>query len=111
MVRQGRECGGGHPANDCKACSRSIVQQHCEATSTTHVLCTLIVLTRQYSAAAAAAAAAAVAALLVPCRPLQIATAIVLAVGFQGDNKLDHGTAIAALVLICVYVAAFAWSW
>ena len=42
---------------------------------------------------------------------LQIATAVVLAVGFEGDNKLDHGTAVAALVLICIYVAAFAWSW
>ena len=49
------------------------------------------------------------AAALLP--PLQIATAVVLAVGFEGDNKLDHGTAVAALVLICIYVAAFAWSW
>lgn len=41
----------------------------------------------------------------------QIATAIVLALSFKSDGTIASGAAIAALVLICVFVAGFAWSW
>lgn len=45
-----------------------------------------------------------------PASP-QIATAIVLALSFKSDGTIASGAAIAALVLICVFVAGFAWSW
>lgn len=41
----------------------------------------------------------------------QIATGVVLAVGFNGEVTLPKGDAIGALVLICVFIAGFAWSW
>ena len=46
-----------------------------------------------------------------PPRPPQIVTGVVLAKEFGADNKLPHGTAIGVLVVICVFVAGFAWSW
>lgn len=49
---------------------------------------------------------------LIHCRALQVAFAIVLSEGFKGGaTELDNGSAIASLVLCCVFVAGFAWSW
>lgn len=43
---------------------------------------------------------------------LQIATAIILGVGFaDGRDKLSSGAAAAALTFVCLFIAGFAWSW
>lgn len=42
----------------------------------------------------------------------QVAIAIVLGVGYHGGkSELSHGVAILVVLLICVFVSAFAWSW
>ena len=41
----------------------------------------------------------------------QAATAIVLVEGFQSGTKISAGFAITALILMCIYIAGFAWSW
>ncbi|MCO5578624.1 hypothetical protein L7F22_032468 [Adiantum nelumboides] len=42
----------------------------------------------------------------------QVAIGIILGVGLKNDStQLSHGVAILVVVLICVYVSAFAWSW
>ncbi len=43
--------------------------------------------------------------------PLQVLIAIILAVKFGGDKSLTKGEATGVVILVCVYVAAFAWSW
>ena len=40
----------------------------------------------------------------------EIAIAVILALGFQEGN-LSSGLAVAVIVLICVFISAFAWSW
>jgi hypothetical protein len=44
-----------------------------------------------------------------PC--LQVATAVVLARSLHADASIDTGPAVVTLVLICLFVAGFAWSW
>lgn len=43
----------------------------------------------------------------------QVVVGVVLATQFgkYGDGKLPSGTAIGVLVVICVYISSFAWSW
>lgn len=41
----------------------------------------------------------------------QVLIAIILAVKFGGDKTLTKGEATGVVILVCVYVAAFAWSW
>jgi len=41
-----------------------------------------------------------------------VATGVILALGYQGTgDTLERGTAVAVLVLICIFIAGFAWSW
>eukprot|EP00250_Pteridium_aquilinum_P020700 c24911_g2_i1 orf=332-1915(-) len=42
----------------------------------------------------------------------QVAVAILLGVGIKhGQTELSHGAAIVVVLMVCVFVAAFAWSW
>jgi hypothetical protein len=41
----------------------------------------------------------------------QTAIAIILAVGMKNGVSLSHSLGIVVVVLICVYVSSFAWSW
>jgi sugar porter (SP) family MFS transporter len=41
----------------------------------------------------------------------QIIIAIILALRFGGTRELSKGEAMGIVILICIYVAAFAWSW
>lgn len=41
----------------------------------------------------------------------QVIIAILLATGMKDESKLPHGTAIVIVLLICVFVSSFAWSW
>ena len=41
----------------------------------------------------------------------QIIIAIILALKFGGDKVLSKGEATGIVILVCIYVAAFAWSW
>jgi hypothetical protein len=41
----------------------------------------------------------------------QITITIILALKFSGEKALTKGEATEVLILVCVYVAAFAWSW
>lgn len=46
------------------------------------------------------------------CRCLQIATAVLLALAYHPHTTtIATGPAVACLVLICLFVAGFAWSW
>ena len=46
------------------------------------------------------------------CHPLQIITGVVLGTEFgKYGNVLPNDVAIGVLVVICVFVAGFAWSW
>lgn len=47
---------------------------------------------------------------MLPTR-VQIIIAIILALKFGGTSELSKGEATGILVMICIYVAAFAWSW
>lgn len=42
---------------------------------------------------------------------MQTAIAIILAVGMKNGVSLSHSLGIVVVVLICVYVSSFAWSW
>eukprot|EP01018_Ginkgo_biloba_P032616 Gb_31540 [translate_table: standard] len=37
--------------------------------------------------------------------------AILLGTGLKGNENLPHGTAIVVVLMVCVFVSAFAWSW
>lgn len=41
----------------------------------------------------------------------QVIIAILLATGMKDEKTLPHGTAIVIVLLICVFVSSFAWSW
>lgn len=42
----------------------------------------------------------------------QVAIAILLGVGLKNDqSELSHGAAIVVVLMVCVFVSAFAWSW
>lgn len=41
----------------------------------------------------------------------QVAIAILLGVGLQHSATLPHGMAIGVVLMVCVFVSAFAWSW
>ncbi|XP_024382260.1 sugar transport protein 7 isoform X2 [Physcomitrium patens] len=41
----------------------------------------------------------------------QVIIGIILAFKFGGTNELSKGEAMAIVILVCIYVAAFAWSW
>lgn len=41
----------------------------------------------------------------------QVIIGIILALKFSGTNELSKGEAMAIVILVCIYVAAFAWSW
>lgn len=41
----------------------------------------------------------------------QVATAVILGANYSAGSTLDKGTAVAALVCICIFVAGFSWSW
>ena len=40
----------------------------------------------------------------------EVAIAIILALGFQGGN-LPSGLSVVVIVLICIFISSFAWSW
>jgi hypothetical protein len=42
---------------------------------------------------------------------MQVAIAVILALKFGGNTSLSKGEATAIVVLVCIYVSAFAWSW
>lgn len=41
----------------------------------------------------------------------QVVVAILLAVGLQNNGTLSHGAAIIVVLMVCIFVSAFAWSW
>lgn len=41
----------------------------------------------------------------------QVAIGIILAFGLKENQQLSHAEAIAVVMLVCLYVSAFAWSW